>query len=478
VSYIRKANKIASGISLKMRILKVFFICLFFTLFSFAQSSDGILRFKAKIGFDDPKERIVAQKSIDNGSKILLVGTKNIQLWDVENGKLLESHPHQIPNLQFLKFSPDMRKAVVIDMFSERIFTKQKKVSASVWDLQTGKQIAVLERPTESIRDAEWSENGETLVTYSGFFYSKRTEVCFWDGDSFKFRGAMQLKGSIEYKKLLRTGEIFLAKTDRLESNKFKYRLEDFLTAWDTATAKPLQNFSSGTDRQSGWLIEILTKDEKFAAMYSGAFDRTRVAVWKIGGSDLPVYEIFPRKKGGTFRFFGAVGNYLALYQDKTIEFYNSADGKLKFSIPDQKPYSAHPRTFSLLPDGQTLVIESCEKAEFFDLVSGQKKFEIDLVCKTDFDLVSTSYRDWDMLSFHPSKNLLLTFSDKTVRVWNSETGKLEQTLFDPERAANKRKDENKDDGLTWSAGWLLNGKYVYARGAGGNSLLLWEMTK
>ncbi len=104
--------------------------------------------------------------------------------------------------------------------------------------------------------------------------------------------------------------------------------------------------------------------------------------------------------------------------------------------------------------------------------------FEIDLVCKTDFDLLSTSYRDFDVLRFHPNENLLLTASNKTIRLWNAENGSLLQTLADPNRVENKKKDNNKDDGLGWSAGWIGSGDFLFALGADGKTILLWELKK
>jgi WD40 repeat protein len=462
-----------------MRILKVFFICLCYAGFSFAQTTldEEALRFKARIGFDDASERIVAQKSLDGDQKVLLVGKKTIQVWDVPNAKLLEERPHEIPNLDDIgasvRISPDARRAIVVDSFTFRIFRKEKKVSASVYDLQTGKLITVLERPTESIREAIWSANGETLITYSGIFNEKRTELCFWDGETLSLRNAVMLKGNLDFPYLSRDGKRLITSTEKLNIGVFSSGIAERSTVvWNAETGKVAQNIKI-SDEESPYIWSLLGKispDEKLFADTS----RGTLYVWEIGGGDLPKYEIKPAKKSDYigFKGFSDDGKYLILHQNKMLEFYDPSSGKMEFSLPNLKYAS----DVKLLEDGKTLVLENCERADVYDLPTRQKLYEIRLVCKTQFDLVSTDYRDFDILRFHPNGKFLLTFSDKTVRVWNARTGALIQTLADPQRLENKKKDNNKDDGLGWSANWILGGKYLYASGADEKTILLWEL--
>ncbi len=463
-----------------MKFSRTLFLLALFAGISFAQSESEILRFKSRIVFNDAKETLVAQKIFDDDQRVVFVGVKTIQFWDLISGTLLASHPHEIPRLDkvdaALAFSPDASKVIALDSFTWRLIRKEKKVMATVYDLRTGKLITKLERPDESIREAEWSEDGATLVTYNGGSVNdKRTEVCFWNGDDFKFRGSVLLKGYVYYKKLLRDGKVFLAQTDNSDSYQFVYGAADYLTAWDTRTAQPIQTFSSGGDRQGYPLVGNLTESEKYAAMSAGSYVRQRVSVWRVGGGESPIYEIFPQKKDGSIDLLGIADDYFFLYQNKTIEMRDAADGNLKLSIPNQKKFGGRSRTFTIAPDKKTFVIDDCEQAEFFDAANGRKKFTIDLVCKTDFDLVSTSYRDFDVLRFQPNGNLLLTSSDKTLRLWNADDGRLLQILADPNRIENKKKDGNKDDGLGSQARWLRNGKFAFAPGADRKSILIWE---
>ena len=464
-----------------MQFLKVFFILLLLTNFSFAQADleQNVLRFKARIGFTAPDDYIFGRKFLDDERKVLLVGKNTIQIWDVAEGKLLEERPHEIQKLNkldtIIKFSPDGRRGIVLDSFSFRVFRKQKKVSAGVYDLQTGKLITILERPTESIREAIWSENGKTLVTYSSDYNEKRTELCFWDGETLALRSAVMLKGGLEMPYLSRDGKRLVTSTEKSNIGIFASGIPEKSTAvWNAETGKVEQNikFSNGESPHVWMLLGKISRDEKFfAETNNGA-----LYVWEIGGSDLPKYEIKPTKKGEFIglKGFSDDGKYLIAHQNKTFEFYDAATGKLEFSMPNLK----YGGDVKLLEDGKTLLVDNCENAAVYDLPSRQKLYEIDLVCKTEDDFVSTSWRDFDIMRFHPDGKLLLTFSDKTVRVWSTRNGALVQTMVDPNRIENKKKDKNKDDGLGWNADWILGGEYLYASGADGKTILLWQTDK
>ena len=458
-----------------MKILQIILFYFAFSCLYFAQSAPEILHFTSRMGFESADERIVAQKFFDEDGKLVLIGKKSIQFWETASGKLSKTVSHDILNLDksdtVVKISPDARMAIVLNSFSFRIIRKERKVSATVWDLQTGKQISVLERPSESIRDAEWSANGETLVTYSGIFNDKITEVSFWDGVTLKFRSAILLKGYLEWKYLNPDGSRFFTLVSSGQSVFLSgYRFESSVNIWNAQTAKIEQHIGGEESLGTYGFPNPLNPSETLLALVS----RGKISVWKIGGSDLPKYEIKAAKKDEfiNFKNFSDDGKFLIAYQNKTLEFYDAENGELKFSLPNIKNYE----DVNLRADGETLVLQNCEQLDVFDLLTRRKLYELKLVCKTQFDLISTDYRDFDTLRFHPNENLLLTFSDKTVRVWNTQNGALLQTVVDPNRAANKRKDRNKDDGLRRSAGWLMNGNYLYASGADDKSILFWEL--
>lgn len=451
-------------------------MCCAFAGFSIAQSAPEILQFKNRIVFNEAKEPIIAQKFLDDESKIVFVGIKTIEVWDVGNGKLIGSHQHEIPNLDkvdmALIISPDGQKAIALDTFSWRLIRKEKKVAASIWDLRTGKQIAVLERPKKSIRNARWSENGKTLVTFAGS--DKDEEVCFWNGENFQFNTAILLKGLSYWNYLTRDGKTFYAQNE-VPVNGISFITFSQIKSWNTKTAQIEQNFKViGENPRIGIGLDGISSDEQFLAATSGE----DIVVWAIGESDFLKYRIKPSKTGKKiyFKGFSPDGKSFAVYQEKKLNLYDSETGSLKKSVStDKSPFTLDVR-FS--PDGSFLFLQECGSADVFNLETQQKSYQLKLVCKEQFEIVETVERDVDRLKFHPNGKFFLTGSDKTVRVWNITDGSLTQTMVDPNRAENKRKDNNKDDGLGASSGWLQNGDLLFASGADGKSVLLWQMSR
>jgi WD40 repeat protein len=183
-----------------METLKIILFCLFLVGFSFAQTSSDFLKFKARVGFDDKKERITAKHFSEDGTKLTLIGLKTIQVWDVPNAKLLKSYAHEIVELDkffgtFYQLSPDGSKIITLDSFGRDGDKKTDRVNAYVFDVLTGKRLAVLERPDHSVRFAFWSANGKTLVTFSGLLNQKQTEISLWDGANLAHRKSFTVDG-------------------------------------------------------------------------------------------------------------------------------------------------------------------------------------------------------------------------------------------------------------------------------------------
>ncbi len=299
----------------------VLFLLTFLRISALAQPSSVPLIFKTKVGFTDPSEKIVAQKFIDSNRKLVLVGRKSVQLWDVERGTLVESRRHEIPNLEktdtTVKISPDGNTAIVLDSFSWRLIQREKKVFATVWDLNTGKQIAVLERPTESVRYAEWSKNGETLITLSGIRNAKRTEIAFWDRRSLQLRNASIVVGYLSMHHLSRDGATLITSSEESTTGLLNMlKTERRTSIWDAVAGKRLQEiaFDNG-ETPSIWLWSgAVSPDERYIAA-SGKDGK--LGVWEFHYDAFPKYVLYPAKKDGyvVFRGFSRNGQHIIAAQ-------------------------------------------------------------------------------------------------------------------------------------------------------------------
>jgi WD40 repeat protein len=139
-----------------MKFVKIILLGLCLSIISYAQiNQNNFLQFKARIGFEDEKERIVAKRFSEDGTRLTLVGLKTIQTWDVASAKLIESHPHEIVRLDklfgtYYEFSPDGKKIITLDVFrlspQGKLLLNFRSNAFVVRDLKTGTILQTIER--------------------------------------------------------------------------------------------------------------------------------------------------------------------------------------------------------------------------------------------------------------------------------------------------------------------------------------------
>src|SRR2546421_5634755 len=136
-----------------MRFLSIFLLCLLCTPVALAHEftpPKPIVQFKDNLGLNS-LEFIIWHKYLADENKLLLLGDKTLQLLDVANAKLIESRPVTLPTLEARGgydisewvISPDGHKLLIVGHPEARDGAKQL---AWVWDLQTGKRLAVLDQ--------------------------------------------------------------------------------------------------------------------------------------------------------------------------------------------------------------------------------------------------------------------------------------------------------------------------------------------
>jgi WD40 repeat protein len=238
---------------------------------------------------------------------------------------------------------------------------------------------------------------------------------------------------------------------------------------WDTLSAK--QSWSAGPKLEHFFVSgRGLNSDQTlFAGEFVDTLWKSSVMIWQIGKPAPPV-EIIPDMKFGNFWQSGFVENSRLFFikRGKEIHLYDSSDGKKIGSIFGKRDHMS-----AFVVRENTLVVETCDWAEIFDLSELKKVTEFQLACTTGFDFVS----DWSyssLLSLSASGSELLASHDKSVRLFDPRTGTLLETFVAPEFEEKKRKNIKAEDGLTGDAGWLLNGKYMFAAAKDKRSILIW----
>lgn len=443
-------------------------------------SAQEPFEFLHRLEFEDVKERIVATRELPGG-ELLAVGTSSIRRWEIGSGKLIGRVQHNFNTAKkwdgTVEISPDGRRAIVLDSFSFRIVRKEKKVSAAAMDLETGKLLAVLERPVESVRDAEWSPDGKILATYSGRYNLKRTEVCFWNGETFELKSCTLLKGSLGLARLIDEGRHFIYSRQTDTSCLLCPLTAVTETAvLETGNGRLVHAFS--LDGEAPYIWSRWNSTDMQGRYVAANLKDGKLAVWSTMRKGDPILTVEPAKRGRFLQIIGFADDRrtLLVKRDNDIVAHDLESGEVLYSLPlaFRSKRSGHMNTVRSL--GERIVADNCEEAIVFAPPSPQPLFSLDLVCKTEFDPVSTSYRDFDVLRFDKTQRYLLITSDKQVRIADGSTGKIVQRIAAPDRVSNIEKDPNKDDGLS-GASWALGGEYIVASGAGGRSFYVWQRT-
>lgn len=447
-------------------------------LFAGTANAQEPFKFLHKIGFDDPKDRIIATHLKGDGT-LIAVGTTSIRHWEIATGTLILEVPHKFAGAEkwdaSFSFSPDGRRAILTDSFSFRLIRREKKVSARVVDLENGLVLKVLERPTESVREAEWSPKGRVLVTYSGRYNLKRTEVCFWDGETFELRICSLLKGSLGLARLIDNGRNFIYSRQTDTTCLLCPLIAETETAViDTETGRLVHKFS--VNGRSPYLWSTWRATDAEGRYLAANIGEGRVAVWATmrKGDPISVIERVGKERFIEISGFADGGRVLLLRRGKSIEARDLESGDVLYTLPLSFRSGRSGHAITVASSGNRIVVDNCEEALVFSPPAKDPLFSFDLVCKTEFDPVSTSYRDFDVVRFDDTQRFVLLASDKQVRIADSSTGKILQRIAAPDRMPNIEKDTNRDDGLQ-GAVWATGGMHLIATGADSRSFYVWQ---
>ena len=488
-----------------MNTLKIFLVCLFLPIVVQAQTGD-FLRFKARVGFDDKKERITAKHYSEDGAKLTLVGLKTIQVWDVPTAKLLKSYAHEIVELDkffgtFYQLSPDGSKIITLDSFGRDGDKKADRVNAYVFDVQTGKRLAVLERPDYSVRFAFWSADNATLVTFSGLLNQKQTEISLWDGADLSHRKSFAIDG-FTWHYLSPDGErLYVGNGGQIKVLGLPAGPSDgnSIGVYDARTgAVEKELTANGAGFDIDYSATRVSPDGRFIATPK----EKNIVVWDTAaeGAVQPIYELAPRDPKGKISLegFSDDGKYLHAKQNKVEESYESESGRLAANVPklvklarDSKHIlpnliavgTLHDETFlkrkSFLetPDGRYAVALPCQQATVLDLTTDQTLYAINGKCNSSLNLFSLNFNahnfipSLDVYRLSPSGKLLLNFRYDEFVVRDLKTGTILQTVA-------RKTDKNLMEVPKMNLNWNVKGGYALTIAEDKKSVLIWEINE
>jgi WD40 repeat protein len=462
---------------------------------------EPLAQHKGDFGFTDRDERIVWVKYLERDNRLLLIGYHNLQLLDVGQAKVLESYPVTLPTRAVRNgystddwaISPDGRKMLIVGHPDAKVGDKQY---AWIWDLRTGKRLAVLDKsPAARIRQGLWSKDGRTLVTFDDgplFDRALKLVVSFWDGETFEYRHSISVDNPT-WTYLSDDGKRFFAASGRKKSVlgvKYVSDSRGVINVWDVGSGQIEKTISVSNDEFNARTSKIsVSPDEKFLVFvnkHKSKATEHRLLAWEIEGSIYPKYELKanPKIADSSVRF-SPDGKYFAVDAGKTLQIYETRSGEKRFEFPADR-----------LPDlwfnhSQTLIYRDNNKMEAFEAANGKKLYEQYLIFETYPNTNSTydmgfMYQpdyvaDRTTIVAHPGGQMFLTYSKQYLNVFDARTGDLLQTLVsptlaEPEVGFCKKYPQKCRGSLLWKADWSTDGKTLYVLHANGQTVSLWGM--
>ena len=504
---------------MKLRILAIALLLLVTSITALAQPR---LHPKGEMKIDGD-DRIVAEKLLPGGNKLLLVRRRNIQIWDLASATPVASRPIDVPDMTEdyeRLISPDGRFMVVFGNYNSGAKLDKVKRPASVWNLETGKQVAAFDQMR--VRYARWSRNGRTLIIANDQIEKTRiepvrTELSFWDGESFQHLNTLEVK-NLKWSYLTEDGSKFLysvGKVRNLVVLKYLKFSGGPINVWDIKSGKVEQTIAANlNDPEQGLRSASVSPDERFLAFVtqpqeSKDTERTLV-VWGIDKTS-SIYEITRRyeikptpKISDWSASFSPDGKYLALitatghygpYASGIFVQLYTADGGTKVAEFTERNAPSH-----WFDRNQILLFSYGGKMKGVELATGKKLYEDKIIYEayqetntwevesmiipgtTDYE---TSYGPWVVLDEtkivpHLSGKIFLTYSKQYVKVYDAKTGAVLQTLVEPpiksKPADPKKKPRLSGAPLVSKVDWADDGNMLYIVSADKKSVSLWSM--
>lgn len=481
-----------------MRIIRVLMLGSLLYCQAFPQSK-VIVEDKGNFGLHLVNDSIIWHKYLEERNELLLIGRKNIQVLDVTKFKVIETRPFDMSQVQLRAdeydyttwpISPDGRRMVLLGQKEARTKSKtENKQAAIVLDLQTGKRIALLERP-DRIHAASWSKNGKTLMTMDTSYvdiFTTKLNVSFWDGETLAHRFSVNLE-NVTWIYLSSDGERFFAATGKRKSFfGIKHVADDdsVVRIWRTRTGALEKTISVGDAEFHPKTREIeMTPDERFLVMvnkHKSDSSEHRLLAWEINGGIRPLYQINPQPKIDDSRvMFSRDGKFFAVDVGRNLQIYETETGRMKVELPNIE-----------LPSGGWIDNETLAGIDYksnsyslngFDASSGRLLYQQ----KLDYASIYPSYTppgdentviNYTVIRPHPTKKILLTQGDQFVKIFDARSGELLQTVVHPLIKIDSKGRSRMTHGKTVdSADWSKDGKALYVFSANGQSVSVWKV--
>ncbi len=423
---------------------------------------------------------------LNDGKTLLLVGNKNAVFWDIQTEKVADSAAFENNfSINYGATSPNGRKLLSLD--KGVYYYKPDRSPAFIFDSQSGKKILKFD---EKVEYGFWSENGKVLVTADGCVYP--TYVCQQKQTTFTFRDGESLE-KLSSVVVERFSRFFLSRDGKrfFTSSKIKNKGKSFynLKLWNTRTGQVEQNLLDDEYHiVSGNLVIGANKNliGVVAERKSDKNDRT-VFVWNIAGHALTKYQLKPAEKiTSDDLIFSLDGKLIAFDTNDKVQFYEISSGE-KFSenskdrIPDL--WIAGNRVVIYRNDDSLRAYQTGSENPIYLKVLSYKSENV----MTYPETMETVTIDKTVIRPNSDGKIFLLASNQHLQIFESESGKLIQTLVKPRKISDVSllgKSLDKIDELLKiedgryvlsDAVWSEDYRYILGKSYKGDSVYIWE---
>jgi WD40 repeat protein len=349
-----------------------------------------------------------AQFSADGQRVVTASDDHTARVWEVAIARFIaELKGHTAPVLS-AQFSADGQRVVtasgnISDNSSGNISDNLRSTdyTARVWEAATGKSIAELKGHTALVRSAQFSPDGQRVVTssydHTASFPNYESTARVWEAATGKI--IAELKGH----------------TAQVRSAQFSPDGQWIVTASDDRTARVWEAATGKTIAElKGHTAQV--RSAQFSPdgqrVVTSSSDRT-ARVWEAA-TGKSIAEL----KGHTALVYSAQFSpdgqrVVTASDDRTARIWEAATGK---SIAELKGHTALVYSARFSPDGQRVVTASDDNtARVWEAATGKLVAEL------------KGHTDWvNSVQFSPDGQRVVTSSsDRTARVWEAATGKL-----------------------------------------------------
>ena len=329
-------------------------------------------------------DRIHSAQYSPDGKKIVTSSyDKTAKIWDAESGDLLVNLKGRIDKVFSAQFSRD----------GEKIVTASDNNTAKIWDVASGEFKVYLKGHTDIIESAQFSPNGTKIVTASQDNTSK-----IWDAESGNL--LVNLKGHTE--------GVYSACFSNDGKSIATASFDETIKIWDVDSG----NLLASLNNIQKWLEPSTQLSLNWKRFLSESSNRIRVVDVDLGNEIASLED--PTAAVTASAQFSSDGNKIVTASwDNTGKIWDAASGKLLIKL---KGHTNWVQSAQFSEDGKKVAtISDDNTCKVWDAVSG----------KLLADLKGHRAKILSV-QFSPDIRTIVTSSiDNTLKIWDISTGKI-----------------------------------------------------